>query len=731
MICIVQHRVARQLTMASMLMLGFPAPEIASAQDAAADGSTVVYTASYFAEWQPITAGDMLARIPGQDTNGRGSGGSGFSPGNFSGSPSRGGRGLGSGAGSTEILINGKRNAGKNNSTQQMLQRIASSQVQEIQIIRATSGDLDVRGSGQIINVVLLEELSSTSFSYQGSLNYSQDDAVQLGGTFAVNGQRGALDYTMTMRSQPRYRNSLNNESSILGDFSPNDTVIEEVTVDGGNNEFSFNLAYTINSKSTLQLNGLFAERDAPTDINRITTNLRSATVSRLVERETNPNPRNNWESGFDYEYTFSNGARFKLLGIANQDDNLRIRRRFQRFGNETEELNLTLKSRSITEELIIRSSYTFDFLQNQSLEIGGERAQTTLDSALALGLLHAPGTPSAALGGLVPVNLGLANSQVEEIRYEPFAIHNWIINPKLTLESTLLFETSEIVQTGDALNSRNFDFIKPKIDLRYNITPMFQIRGSVERIVNQLSFADFVAANDEQDNDANTLNGNAELRQQAQWRYTLNSEYRLPNDVGVVSAEFFYADHQDVIDWIDASTSDNNLASVNGNLGDGVEFGANITASIRMAMIGRPNLLVNSRLEVQDSEVTDPFDGRRRRFRNYQRGRFTLTTRHDIPKWRFNWGTQYFDRLDGGMFQYDIRDFEFTVGEPFYGVFAEIRDSRGITYRLDVRQLTDGSQCRERWRYEGRRSEGLLRELEYRCTHGGTQPSLTITGNF
>ena len=97
-----------------------------------------------------------------------------------------------------------------------MLQRIASSQVQEIQIIRGTSGDLDVRGSGQIINVVLFEELSSNSFSYQGSLNYSQDDAMQPGGTFAVTGQRGALDYTMTLRSQPRYRNSLNNESCLL-----------------------------------------------------------------------------------------------------------------------------------------------------------------------------------------------------------------------------------------------------------------------------------------------------------------------------------------------------------------------------------------------------------------------------------------------------------------------------------------------------------------------------------
>ena len=115
----IQHRAARQVIAASILLLSLVAPEIDRAQDASEDGSTVVYPATYFTEWQPITAGDMLARIPGQDTNGRGSGGGGFSgPGGFSGSPSRGGRGLGSGAGSTEILINGKRNAGKNNSTQ-------------------------------------------------------------------------------------------------------------------------------------------------------------------------------------------------------------------------------------------------------------------------------------------------------------------------------------------------------------------------------------------------------------------------------------------------------------------------------------------------------------------------------------------------------------------------------------------------------------------------------------
>ncbi len=704
-------------------------PLTAMSQDTVGDGSTVVYPAEYFSEWQPITAQDMVARIPGQDANGPGR--TGGPPGGFTGNPTRGGRGLGAGSSGTEIMINGKRTAGKNQSTSSLLSRIPTSQVQEIQIIRGTSGDLDVRGSGQVINVVLFEELSSNSISYEASMNYAQDDTIQPGGTVAMNGQSGNFDYLLTLRSRPNYRNELNNESSILGDFSPNDTVIEERTTDGENNEFSFNLGYAFANNSRLQVNGLLAQRSRPTDVERVTTNLRTDPVSYLVEREALPNETDNWEFGADYEMTFSNGSRFKLLAIANNNDSSNQRQRFERFADNTEEVNLFLDLNATTEERIVRGSYTFDLFDTQSIELGAERAQTTLDSRLQLASLTGDGAANPQLGGLPSVSLPLANSVVEEIRYEPFAIHNWSISPKLTLETSVLYETSEITQTGDASNQRDFDFIKPKIDLRYDITPTFQLRGTVERIVNQLSFSDFVAANDEQDNDSNTLAGNANLRQQTQWKYTFNGEYRLPNDVGVLSAEIWYADHEDVIDWLDVSTSEDNLVSVNGNIGDGVEYGANLNASIRMGMIGLPNLLVNSQLNVQDTEVTDPFLGIERRFRFYQRGRFTLTTRHDIPQWRFNWGIQYFDRIDGGMFMYDLQDFEFTVGMPFHGVFAEYRDRRGITYRLDVAQTNDGSQCRERWRYEGRLSDGILEELEYRCSHGGVRPSFTVTGTF
>jgi len=593
---------AKRAILAALCLIPFTA----LAQDTAGDGSTVVYPAEYFSEWQPITAQDMLARIPGKDASGPGRGGP---PGGFTGNPTRGGRGLGAGSSGTEIMINGKRTAGKNQSASSLLGRIAASQVQEIQIIRGTSGELDVRGSSQVINVILFEELASSSISYEAAINYAQDDTINPGGTVALNGQRGGFDYLLTLRSQPRYSNDLNNESSILGDFSPNDTVIEERTRDGENNELSFNLGYAFTNNSRLQVNGLYAQRDAPTAVERVTTDLRSTPVGLLVEREALPNERDNWEFGGDYEYTFGNGARFKLLGIANRDDNASQRQRFQRFDDDSEELNLFLDTKAITEERIVRGSYTFDMFEAQSLELGMERAQTTLDSELQLGSLFGTGAPNPAVGGLPNVTVSNANSTVEEIRYEPFAIHNWRINGKLTLESSL----------------------------RYDITPTFQVRGTIERIVNQLSFADFVAANDDQDNDSNTLAGNANLRQQTQWRYSLNSEYRLPNDVGVLSAEFFYADHEDVIDWLDVSSSETNLASANGNIGDGVEYGANLNASIRMGMIGLPNLLVNSTLNVQDSEVMDPFLGIERRFRFYQRGRFTLTTRHDIPQWRFN----------------------------------------------------------------------------------------------
>ena len=707
-----------------ILTLSFALAPAAMAQNASGDDSTVIYPASYFVQWGPRTAQDMLDRIPGQASTGGPGGPSG-------GSPTAGGRGLGSGSGGTEILIDGKRTAGKNNQAGGLLRRIATDQVKEIQIIRGTSGELDVRGSSQVINVVLFEALASQSVSWDASAAMAQDGEFNPSGSVAVNGQRGEFNYLFTLRSNPRYSHNVTHERSILADFGRNDVISEHRINDRENNEISMNLGYNISPNSSARVNALYAVQDSPTSVSRITNNLRSTANALTTEKEDNPSDRDNWELGGDYELTLASGSRFKLLGIANQNNQNSTRERFKLNDDNVFENNLFLNNDRIIQERIVRGSYTMDVFSEQSIEFGVEGAQTILDSKLALGLLSSTGTPSAAVGGLVPQNVSNANSRVEELRYEPFLIHNWTISPKMSLESTLVYEASEISQTGDITRTRDFSFVKPKLDLRYDLTPMLQLRGTVERIINQLNFADFVASNDEQDNDRNLVSGNAGLRQQTQWRYTFRTEYRLPNDVGVMSAEAFYANHQDVIDRIDVSPSDDNLQSANGNIGDGTEYGLNLNASIRMGMIGLPNLLVSPSFIVQDSQVTDPFLKVERRFQSYIRGQWRLTMRHDIPEWRFNWGLQNFDRVDGGLFRYDVDDIEFEIGDPRYNLFAEYVDSRGLTHRLDIGNVSNNVRCRRRTRFVGRISDNILEEIEGQCTTTGVELSFKVTGNF
>lgn len=711
------------------------------AQSIQGDDSTVVYPAAYFAEFAPVTAQDMLNRIPGMDSGGGGGGGpggggfggggfGGGGPGGNRGGGGGGGRGFGSGGGN-EILINGKRTAGKNNQASGQLDRITAAQVNYIELIRGTSGSLDVRGSGQVINVVLFEQLSSSSISYEASVNQSKDRTLSPGGSLAYSGQYGGLNYLFSVNTRDVYNYSISKENSILGDFSPNDLVREDRTTDGNRTEFSTNLGYEINPNSSVRFNALFADGDGPTDLLRRITNLKVTPNTVIRERENTPQTNENWEIGGDYEYNFARGDRFKILFISNENTRNSTLERFRIAADNSETKTLFLNSGSTTRERIVRGSYTFEIFENQDIEAGAERAQTILDSNLALGTASSTGTPSAAFGGLKPVAVANANSSVEEIRYEPFLIHNWVINPRMSLESTLLYETSEITQQGDVYNQRDFSFVKPKVDFRFDLTPTLQLRTKIEKIVEQLSFSDFVAATDNQDTDANTQAGNVNLRQEWYWNYEFNTEYRLPNDIGVVDASFFYRDYSDRIERVDVSPSPTDLQSANGNIGDGKLYGMNLNASVRMRMIDMPNLLLTSRLNVEDSEVTDPFLGIKRRFTFNNRGRLSLGFRHDISSWNMNYGMQWNNSFDGNRKRYDIDDIELSAGDPFVLAFLEVVAFGGVTFRFDATSFNNSKFCRERQRFVGRISDGILEEIEDQCGGSGRQLSFKVNGTF
>ena len=166
--------------------------------------------------------------------------------------------------------------------------------------------------------------------------------------------------------------------------------------------DITANLGYEFSDNSSARFNALFSQNDNPTKVQRRITDFTVNPNIFTRQREDVPGKQHNWEIGGDYETFFGNNSRFKMLFVLNQDNRGLIRERFNIFDDRSEEKNLFLKSGSRTSEEIVRGSYTFDFFEDQDIEYGVERAVTTLESKLALGLPIEGGTASSLFGSLV-----------------------------------------------------------------------------------------------------------------------------------------------------------------------------------------------------------------------------------------------------------------------------------------------------------------------------------------
>ncbi|MFT5843549.1 MAG: hypothetical protein ACI80L_002346, partial [Pseudohongiellaceae bacterium] len=446
------------------------------------------------------------------------------------------------------------------------------------------------------------------------------------------------------------------------------------------------------------------------------------------VQFDDNDNTSEFWEIGGDYEHTFSNNARWKTLFIVNKKEDDNLRERFDIAG-DTRTKDLFLANFNRYQERIIRSSYSFAFAGGQNIEAGIERAQTILDSSLQLGLLSGSGVASTIFGGLPKVSN--ANASVEELRYESFIIHNWQLNSRMSLESTLIVETSEISQSGDVSKKRDFDFIRPKVDYRFDITPSLQLRATIEKDVSQLSFNDFTANTNSGDDDQNTIAGNPELRQEQSWRYDLNLEYRFNDDNGVISSNIYFHDLEDVINRVDVSTL-TTIQSANGNIGDGERFGLSLNGSLRMGFINQPGILITAGLTVEDSSVTDPFLGIDRRLTRQGRGDYNFGFRHDMPIRNINYGFTYRNSIQDNQKVYDIDRIESYNSDAFSILFVEYQGWEGMTLRFEATNPRESERCRIRTRYNGGTiATGNLSELEDSCSHNGEKYAIKIRGTF
>jgi len=677
--------------------------------------STVVYNAEFFAQYSPVTAKDMLDRIPGVSLRNGGGGGGG------------GGRGLGTGG---NLLINGQRIAGKDNSASDQLERITAAEVESIEIIRDTTGALNVRGASEVINVILVavESRSSTTVELINRLNH--DGEFETGGSAAWSQQIGNFQALVNLQSRPNYENRDNREARLGPDGELLGTLFETTIRDKDEQTFSTNLSYSL-GPHRMQLNALVSEGDHPRPVRRDFVDFTGAGAVNSIQEEQVENEENNWEVGGDYEFNFDNGSRLAVLFVANNEIRNSVRERFQADPAEVGlSKNLFIDSRRKIGEFIVQTNYNFSLGEEQSLRVGFERADTQLNSSLLIGSSFGTEPLSESVGGLSPLSsISNPGTKVQEIRYEGFAFHNWTLSDRSSLESSIVYETSEISQTGAVSKTRDFQFWRPSVDYRFNITDNFRFRATIERSVSQLSFSSFAATSNDEDRDLNALAGNPELEPETSWSYEAGLEYRLPNDGGVLSSNIGYTDIDNYIGRINATIDPDQPLSATGNVAPAKRWSMFNRASIRLNRFNLPDAILGVTVGLFDSEIIDPFLQTEQRLGG--RGFVGINFRHDITPLGLSYGIDYSHSIWGGQKDIDIQTITRNDRERSLDLFVSKVWFDDWTFRLETDNTLDASRCRFRQRFDGTTINGSLALIQDSCSSRYRRWTLSVQTTF
>jgi outer membrane receptor for ferrienterochelin and colicins len=700
-----------------------PVPRAASDQQPATvtgvrlsdDGTRVIYEPEFFSAFGAVTAVDILKRIPGiQDLL---TFDNEFVPGGSFQEVEK--RGFGSSG--EQILINGERLSGKTNDTGAALQRIQAAQVARVEVIRGAVAGLDVRSQGLVVNVVL--KAATGTGSWEANATHYTGNLIKWGGRASYAAAIDRLSYNVSIQDAPRFliRDRTETYFALTGTPSNRQTELNKNLTDERTLTASANYRFANGDK--FALNGSYEDEHnlEKQPSYQFALNNGALTFLRLDNRERDTD-ETTWEVGGDYTHDVVGGGQFKGLFVYTKGTFDRLSPFKLTPAGEREILTQLQNEARSESEKIVRGSYKWGWSEAVDAEAGAEVAINTLNKTVNVSSIFRTGT-------LSPVELFNAQSKIRETRFEPFSSLSWQATQSIFVDGRLEVEYSRLNQSGrDVNNRRSLFYIRPGLDLRYDVAPLNQVRGSINRTVSQLDFTDFVATFETDDSRPDVVNaGNPDLVPEKAWEYALTYERRLGRDGGVVTLKAFYNQISDHIDNIAVGPLKDTSAV--GNVGPGRAYGLETKASVRLGSVGLPGVVVNATGLVRKSRFTDSFTGRTSDFQDYPGYAYSFGFRHDTG-WRdLSYGASFDD--EDTRYASDI-GFVQTLNRRLDGTaFVEMRALPGVKAKLEVRRILRGGAERKRSTFTGNRGFSPLRRTEQRIAIFDRAIALTLSGNF
>ncbi|MED5254074.1 MAG: TonB-dependent receptor [Pseudomonadota bacterium] len=603
------------------------------------EDNKIVYEKDYFEQFNITNANDALKRIPGVESIGSRNS-ENYEPG--------GSRKRGFGSSGTQILINGERQSSKSNSIIKTLERINADSLIRIEVIRGSEAGLDVRSDGVIVNIIADSSLSKSSGTWSTALGFLTSGDSNWRGTASWATKIRNTDLVLGLERIGDLNSRKYNEFTVDQEQSLLYLRLRETIEYQSGNRINLDLNSKINDKNTLRINTLvwFDGKENSPQIQEyfLPTDIKNENFYKKINWDRKEN-NDGWEFGGDWEHQINKNNSFKLRVVLTEENEDQIDISFlddtiNSYKNSSETNNRKENER------IIRLSFNKLIGKSSSLEYGVESAYNKLDRTFNLIYSDSDGKQTSA---------GLINTsgEVEEDRYEGFLSYNLPLSNKIRAELALNYEWSEISQSGDVNLSREFQYWKPRIDLKWDYKENRQLRLNIERNVGQINFDDFISSFDQFEETIRA--GNPDLKPETSWELKLEHEWRLPNDGGVVTLKGLASEIDGPVDRLPID----GYAGI-GNLGSGERTQARIDGSIRINELLKGGVF-RFMGYLQSTEVNDPVTNIKRDFSWYKRWETMIGIRQDVPGGKYNWGIMYRSQS------------QFNIYDPYlWGRFAQ-----------------------------------------------------------
>mgnify|MGYP001308897370 CR=1 FL=1 len=651
-----------------------------------------VYTPDYFERYAPRNALDMLAQVPGfviddGDNNSRGLG-----------------------QATANVLVNGERFSSKSDSVRDQLSRIPAGDVVRIEIVDGTT--LDIPGlNGQVANVIVNKTGASGQFSWTTGFRPYNTGAQLFGGEVSSTGNAGKLDYTV----------SLSNENNRFGTDGPI-TVIDGVgdLIETQDTKFSgkfdnptlaTNFTYTFSPDVIAHLNLQYGEDFWSERITELADVVGGPDRDRLL---LNDEDGPEYEIGGDIEFPLGHG-KLRLIGLERfERDNFRSVL-VDSFADGSPDTGSRFRQTNAAGERIGRFEYGWTMFK-ADWQLSGEAAFNRLDRRSSIEILDEDGEFF-----FIPFPPG--NGGVTEDRYEGILSFSKQLTPKLSLQATAGAEYSKIQQTGSAANSRVFKRPKGSLSLAWKPASDFDVSVELRRRVGQLSFGNFLASIN-LDND-NGNRGNNELVPDQSW----NLEAEINKSFGAwgsAKLQVRQAWFEDFIDYFPLA----NGGEARGNIGDAQRLHIELSGTVKFDPIGWKGAQLNFAAVQRYMDIVDPFTGENRAFSNDLYNRLEADFRHDIPSSDWAYGASLFT-FSPVEYSRRYEEGRFWEGPSFVDVFVEHKDILGMTGRLRVGNVLSARNKGFRSVYDGSRPDGDVLFTETLDRRIGPIVRFTLSGNF